>query len=571
MAAVIPTLMLYSYGTIHNVFSGFYLFSIIISAFVLNVRISIFFAGVSLIGLATVAYLEQLGRLSEHIFTNPLQQALIFTLIIALTIEIFRLENINRNQLKSTLKQLNIELGERKRVEEKLSYTSLHDDLTKLPNRNLLKTSIDISLENFQDDSTRQFALIYLDLDRFKIINDSLGHAVGDQVLIEFSNTIDSFLGDTDTAARLGGDEFVILLNDISDVCDATNFANRILIHLNTPILFNDKSLSIGTSIGIVMSHYKYSSANEMLRDGDIAMYLSKENGKHRYTIFDDVIHQNTIDRLALENDFHLALQNQEFTVHYQPIMRLIDNSLSGFEALARWEHPQKGFINPETFISIAEDNSMISELSLYIIEKAMKQFVNWKHNEILSSEVYLSVNISPQCLDMPSFTKNLIDLINIQGFNPYYLMVEITESVLMSNLQQNIQELCHLQALGIQISIDDFGTGYSSLSYLHQLPINNIKIDKSFIMEMHNHIKNQCIVETLITLGKSLDLQLIAEGIENAEHLDRLLELECELGQGFYFSKPLSSEDVLSYCNNLKKNYHLPSKHKNSSKVVHN
>ncbi len=545
MFVVFPTIMLYFIGSIRNVFTGFYIISIIISAFLLNLRMSLLFSGLSFIGYFTLFLLEQAGKLPQQSPPSAANQFTLFVIILILTTIIFQMENINRKKLRTTLSRLQSELTKREETEQALSHTALHDSLTQLPNRSLLKNRIDLSIKQLKRHPKRNFALLYLDLDRFKVINDSLGHNVGDKLLRSFAESLQALLRDIDLAARLGGDEFVILLNDITDYQQAITIANRILDNLSQPILIDGKSLSVGTSIGIAFSKADYKNADDMLRDADIAMYQSKGTGKNKFTIFDDAIQKQALFRLELENDFHLALKNQEFIVNYQPILHLPSNSMAGLEALVRWQHPEKGLISPDVFIPIAEETGIIRDLNQYIMQTAAKQFQLWKESKILDEEAYLSINISATCLDIQSYAKRVSSLMDEVGFDPNCLTLEITEGVLIDNLERNIQVLESLQAKGIHISIDDFGTGYSSLSYLHKLPLDNMKIDKSFVIGMDEEGKNQNIIETIITLGKSLGMHLIAEGIESPKQLEKLKDLECTYGQGFLFSKALAAEQI--------------------------
>lgn len=559
MFVIFPTIMLYFIGTIQNAFTGFYIISIIISAFLLNLRMSFLFSGLSFMGCLTLFLLEQTGNLPQQSPASAANQFTLFVIVLVLTTIIFQMENINRKKLKATLLRLQNELTKREETEQALSHTALHDSLTQLPNRSLLKNRIDLSIKQLKRHPTRQFALLYLDLDRFKVINDSLGHSIGDKLLISFAESLQALLRELDVAARLGGDEFVILLNDITDYQQAIQIANRILDNLSQPILVDGKSLSVGTSIGIAFSNSDYRNADEILRDADIAMYQSKETGKNKFTIFDDEIQKQTLFRLELENDFHLALKNQEFIVNYQPILHLQSNTIAGLEALVRWQHPEKGLISPDIFIPIAEETGMIRDLTQYIMQTSAKQFHIWKESNILDKETYLSVNISALCLEIPAYAQRVTSLMQQVGFDPDYLTLELTEGVLINNLDRNIEVLEELQAKGINISIDDFGTGYSSLSYLHKLPLDNMKIDKSFVMGMNEDSKNQSIIETIVTLGKSLGMHLIAEGVETPEQLQILKDLKCTYGQGFLFSKALVADEIPDFVINLSASQSIP------------
>jgi len=557
MFVVFPSVMLYFIGSIRNVFTSFYLISLIISAFLLNTRMTLFFSGLSFISLSTLFLLERSQLLPIQSPPSTANQYTLFVIILLLTTIIFRIENINRGTLQTALQQVQEELLGRKQVEEQLNHNALHDGLTHLPNRNLLRDRIELALNQNKRNPNYKFAVLFLDLDRFKVINDSLGHAVGDQLLITFADKLRTMTRAVDLAARLGGDEFVLLLNEISNYHDAVDIAQRILDELKEPLQIDGKRLSIGSSIGIAYNNGNngsYTTADEILRDADIAMYQSKENGKNCYTIFDDVIHTQVMYRLELENDFHEAIQNSEFLVYYQPIFELESNTIAGFEALARWEHPEKGLISPNTFIPIAEETGLIRLLNHYIISTACPQFLAWKESGVLKEKAYLSVNLSPHCLEVENYVPKITELLKSLDFDPKHLTFEITEGVLIDNIDRNIEVLEGLQAMGIHISIDDFGTGYSSLSYLHRLPLDNMKIDRSFVMGMNEDSKNHSIVETIITLAKSLNMHIIAEGIETSEQLNQLKLLDCNYGQGFLYSKPLDASATETYLQALEK-----------------
>ena len=552
---IFPTLLLYYIGTTHNAFASFYIISIIISALMLNSRMSLLFSGLSFISFSMLFFLEQTGQLPEQNPASATNQFILFIIVLLFTTIIFQMERINRKKTKTTLAYFKSELTKIEETEQILSHTATHDSLTQLPNRSLLKNKINQSIEQLKHDPNRTFALLYLDLDRFKIINDSLGHSFGDKLLISFAQSLQAVLRERDIAARLGGDEFVVLLNDIPDYHSAIVIANRILKNLSQPILIDGKSISVGTSIGIAFSRPNHNNADDILRDADIAMYQSKETGKNKFTIFDDIIQEQTLFKLELENDFRLALENKEFIINYLPILELQSNTLIGLEALVRWEHPKKGLISPNTFIPIAEETGRMRDLNRYVMQSAIEQVQRWKDNNILSQETYLSINISASCLETRSYALRVANMMDEVGFNPNCLTLEIKEGILIDNLQRNIEVLENIQAQGINLSIDDFGIGYSSLSYLHKLPLNNMKIDKSFVVSMDEEGNNQRIIDTIITLGKSLGMNLIAEGIESPEQLETLKGLDCNYGQGFLFSKPLSVKQLPDYVTMLPTN----------------
>ncbi len=561
----IPMAMLYSLGTVSNLLIAYCILGIIISSFLLSSRMTLIYASITILGSIGLFCLEMLGILPQQEQASTSNQIILFVILVLLVTIVFQIESVNRKKLRLALAEFQNELTERTRVEKKLSHTVLHDGLTHLPNRSLLKQKINSAIVKSKEDPHNRFALLYLDIDRFKVINDSMGHAVGDQVLIEFGKKIGQGLRSSDTVARLGGDEFVILLNDINSRTDAINVAKRVLESIEVPIRINGKVLNMSTSIGISYNKLQYKNADEVLRDADIAMYQSKDKGKNMFTIYDSRLQQKISNKIELENDFHTALENQEFIVCYQPIIDLQKTTISGFEALVRWQHPKQGLISPMQFIPIAEETGQIQELNMFVLRTAAKQFHTWKESKILNEKANLSVNISAICLETPFYAQKVTKTVQEVGFNPNYLTLEITEGLLISNLERNIQVLEKLQTKGIKVSIDDFGTGYSSLSYLHKLPLNNIKIDKSFVMGMDEDIKNQRIIETIIALAKSLNMKLIAEGIETPEQLQKLQNLNCDYAQGFFFSRALSVEQMPDYLAMVYGQDHMPPPHSNS------
>ncbi|MBD2446844.1 EAL domain-containing protein [Nostoc sp. FACHB-152] len=438
-------------------------------------------------------------------------------------------------------------ISDRKQAEEKLFYLALHDPLTGLPNRNLLMERLELAIHRAKQIENYHFAVLFLDLDRFKIINDSLGHLAGNELLIIIAQKLKFTIRSIDLASRLGGDEFVILLENLAGIEEAVIVAERILAKFKTPFMLNGYEVFIATSIGIVLGNQKYHQASDLLRDADIAMYRAKAQGKNCYKIFDSLMHTQAVRRLTLENDLRKALERQEFIVYYQPIIDIQKNHLIGFEALVRWQNPTRGFVCPGEFIAIAEEIGMIVNLDKWILYTACQQLATWQTQFPDHNSLKISVNLSVQDIRKNTLVKDIEDILSQTGLSGHCLTLEITESILIENINEFIIVLEQLKKLGIQISIDDFGTGYSSLHYLHRLPADTLKIDRSFIHQMESENRNYQVVKTIIALSNQLGLAVIAEGIETQKQLQLLQELDCEFGQGYLFSQPLAADEIES------------------------
>jgi diguanylate cyclase (GGDEF)-like protein/PAS domain S-box-containing protein len=438
-----------------------------------------------------------------------------------------------------------VDITDRKKMERQLLYDALHDSLTGLPNRALFMDRLEQELKRTKSQSTYLFAVLFLDLDRFKIVNDSMGHLVGDKLLVEIARRLENCVRATDTVARLGGDEFTILLENIADVEFATKVAEKIYQSLTVPFSLDNYELFTTASIGIALSSQGYDKPEDILRDADLTMYSAKERGKARYEVFDRSMHTRAIQRLHLENDLRRGIEREEFAVYYQPITSLSTGLISGFEALARWHHPERGFISPGEFIPIAEETGLIVPLGYWLLEEACQQLRTWQIKYPEHPPVKISVNLSGKQLRESNLIESIDRILAKTQLPSSTLKLEITESILMENLDAATQTLLELRKRKIQLSIDDFGTGYSSLSYLHRFPVDTLKIDRSFIDEIKSGQENSAIVKAIVTLAHMLNMDVIAEGIENIAQLDQLKLLKCEHGQGYYFSRPLSREEA--------------------------
>jgi diguanylate cyclase (GGDEF)-like protein/PAS domain S-box-containing protein len=433
------------------------------------------------------------------------------------------------------------DIAERKHTEAKLLHNAFHDALTGLPNRNLFTDHLQMAVERARRHEEFVFAVLFLDLDRFKNVNDSLGHTVGDGLLIALSRRLQHCLRPTDVVARLGGDEFAILLNDIgAQPSEAVALAERVQQELMQPFNLGGHEVFTTASIGIALSTTGYETPEAVLRDADTVMYRAKAQGKARHAVFDQNMHARVVALLRLENDLRRAVERDELRLHYQPIVSLESGRISGFEALVRWQHPELGLIQPKDFIPVAEETGVIVELGQWVLGEAARQMRVWQSISPEHSELKLSVNLSSRHFVQPDLYERIVEVLNETGLAPPTLQLEITESVLMENAQTIVPLLERLRELGVELAIDDFGTGYSSLSYLSRLkPIHTLKIDRSFISMGGDDHENAEIVRTIIMLARNMGKDVVAEGIETVEQLARLQTLNCTYGQGYLFSRP--------------------------------
>lgn len=427
------------------------------------------------------------------------------------------------------------DITQRKLIEEQLLHDAFHDSLTGLANRALFMSRLYHSLQLIKRCEDYTFAVLFLDLDRFKVINDSLGHIVGDQLLIAIAQRLQTCLRCSDTFARLGGDEFAILLENSNNT---TAIAERIQQELKLPFNLNGQQIFATASIGVILNTTDYERPEDLLRDADTAMYRAKAGGRSRHQVFDISMHDQVVTLLHLENDLRRAIENCELQLHYQPIVSLGSEKIVGFEALVRWQHPTRGFISPTEFIPLAEDTGLIVPLGSWVLREACRQLRTWQMQ--FAVPLTISVNLSVKQFAQLNLVEQISHILNETNLDPSSLKLELTESLLMEP-ESVTSILLQLKALGVCLSLDDFGTGYSSLNYLHRFPIDILKIDRSFISISNSSEKWQ-IVRAIAMLADSLGMDVIAEGVETKEQLAQLKALKCKYGQGYLFSKPVDS-----------------------------
>ena len=458
-------------------------------------------------------------------------------------------ERERAEQAEQHVDELNCHIAEQKRISDELEqsknhfrHAAFHDALTDLPNRALLAENLKIEIERVKQHEDCQFAVLFLDLDRFKNVNDSLGHSIGNQLLIAIARRLECCVREGDTVARLGGDEFAILLAGISHMREATKMAERVQEKLQSPFNLSGHEVFTTASIGIALSAIGYEHPENVLRDADTAMYRAKAQGKACYEVFDEGMHSRAVYLLQMETDLRRALEREEFCVYYQPIVSLENGELAGFEALVRWQHPERGMISPAEFIGMAEEHGFILPLGHWVLERACQQLVQWQWQSPKNRSLFMSVNLSAKQMAQTGLVGQIKEVLQDTNLDPEHLKLEITESAVMENAEMAVTVLKQLKDLGVQLSVDDFGTGYSSLSYLHRFPLDTLKIDRSFVSRIGEADENGEIVRTIVTLAENLGMDVVAEGIETLGQLSELRRLNCRQGQGFLFAKPLDA-----------------------------
>ena len=435
--------------------------------------------------------------------------------------------------------QLEAQIQERERIEYQLKHQVMHDALTGLPNRAYLFDRLERLLAQYSRDPSRRFAVMFMDIDRFKIINDSVGHHAGDLVLQEVASRLSKQLRDPDFVARLGGDEFAVLIEEAPDVDTVVRIARRLMAAFETPMSVGGREIFASTSIGITLSDPRYSTAEDLLRNADAAMYRAKVNGRQRFELFDEHLHNDALRVLEMENALRVAIQKWQIRPVFQPVVQLDDGTVVGYEALMRWHHPERGVLAPGEFLTLAEDNGSIEAIDWQVFEQAFSTF-----SDIADFHGSLSVNVAPRHFRDASFGVRMMSLIGATGIHPARVCLEITEGALVENPERTSETLHALSAQGVMIALDDFGTGYSSLGYLHRFPLNVLKIDRSFVAPLHQGAPGQCakaeaLVRAVLALAASFDLDVIAEGIETEAQKETLMLLGCRKGQGYLLGRP--------------------------------
>jgi diguanylate cyclase (GGDEF)-like protein len=445
------------------------------------------------------------------------------------------------SQLRATKYDLEQEAMERRKAQDRLTYMAWHDHLTALPNRAWFMKVLQQALQRVQQDVNYRFAVLFLDCDRFKLVNDSLGHLMGDKLLVQFAQRLITCVPDDTTLARFGGDEFTVLLENIADAEAAIAWVQHLLQSLTQPFLIDQQELFMSASVGIVMGTSAYSEPEALLQDADTAMYKAKTLWQQRYQVFDAGMRQQVQAQLRLETDLRRAVERQEFLVYYQPIIALETFTIKGFEALVRWQHPERGMIAPGEFIPIAEETSLIVPIGLWVLQKSGQQLVDWQSH--CDQGLTMSVNLSVKQFAQADLVEHIDRFLEQMQLPSHLLTLEITESALIDNPDSASQTLTALRDRNIQLAIDDFGTGYSSLSYLHRFPIDILKIDRSFINRMDEQGHSLRIVEATIAMAQNLGIEVVAEGVETQAQAVHLQQMGCEYAQGYLFSKPVPAD----------------------------
>lgn len=468
--------------------------------------------------------------------------------LIALNAELEQRVRQRTNDLEKALVKLQQEITVSQSLQSKLLEIALHDSLTGLPNRVLFTKRLEKALNRTKQETNYHFAVMFLDCDRFKIINDSLGHLVGDELLTAIADRIQLCLKPYDTLARLGGDEFGIIVERLTDIDIAIQVAENILQELSTTFKLSIYEVFMNVSIGISWGSKDYEKPEHLLRDTDTAMYHAKALGGARYHVFNPSMYQDAIYVLEIENDLRKAIEREEFHIYYQPIVSLSTGKISGFEALLRWRHPQRGLVHPSKFIPIAEETGLIKPINTWVLQTACEQLSIWQNHPDIPRNLTISVNLSARLFYQPNFIAQFDQILQETQVNPQALEIEITESVIMDNTEEIKVILQELKKRQIKLVMDDFGTGYSSLSYLHIFPFDALKIDKSFVQLMQKDKNNMGLVPAMVGIAESMGIAAIAEGVETQEQLSQLKALNCDFAQGYLFSQAIEQELIIDF-----------------------
>jgi diguanylate cyclase (GGDEF)-like protein len=526
---------------IHHISNFSFPAILIVASLVTRKRTLVF---LTIFAIACVAWLV-FGELAGLYTPAPLERSVpgdFVTVTVLLIATAFMVRLLTESLFQSSL-EVQKELNERKRAEERLAYDALHDALTGLPNRTLFNDRLSQRLDHAHRHPQDLFAVLFIDLDRFKVVNDSLGHAVGDQLLIVSAQRLTACLRPEDTVSRLSGDEFTILLNDLAEISDAMRIAERIETQLSSTSMIENLNRVTTASIGIAVFNGSYTGPQEMLRDADSAMYRAKSMGGGHYAIFDDTMYASALALLQLEADLKRAVENQEWQVYYQPIISLPGREIIGVEALVRWRHPQRGIVNPSEFIQVAEDTGLILPIGEYVLRQACTQVKCWRDGK--HPGLWVSVNLSGRQFEDRNLLNTIEKILAEAGLPGDGLQLEITESVAMKDFSYSARVLDSLDQLGIQISLDDFGNGYSSLGNLNRFPIKNLKIDPSFIKNIERIPNNEAITTAIISMGHALNIEVVAEGVETEQQLAFLQSFSCDKIQGNLISPAVPSEQL--------------------------
>ncbi len=434
----------------------------------------------------------------------------------------------------------------RKQMEARLEHDALHDGLTGLPNRTFFNEMVQRAIGRAARDHDKSYAVLFVDIDRLKVVNDGMGHKSGDRLLTITARRLEACVRPGDIVARLGGDEFTILLDEVSDVGFVKTIATRIVKTLQQPCTISGHEVASSASLGIAMSSPDYDRPEEVIRDADLAMYRAKQRGKARYAVFNRTMHQQAVSALQLETDLRQALEREEFAIRYQPIVALDSGSVIGLEALVRWEHPKRGTVFPSDFIAVAEEIGLIVPLGRWILREACGRLCEWQQKFKTNSPLYVSVNVSPRQLDDSGFVEDIMSIVRDADLRPADLQLELTEGILLEGEEDRSTNIRRLMDAGIRVQIDDFGTGYSALSQLQHLSFDTtLKIDRAFVSQLAGPSDNLEIVRAIVTMARTLGMSVIAEGVETEDQRRQLQELDCEQGQGYLFSKALAPEGV--------------------------